>query len=304
MFAPTAARPAASGEPRPMILRTASALVLALAAALPATAQTSASQSLAAGEVPDDVRAIHEALLLPEVIDVMVQEGLEHGGDLAETIFGPRPAPQEWTDLVASIYDREHMEAEVLVSLAEGLEGEDTPAMRAFLESEPGRSLMALELAAREAMTDEEVEQQAKEAAAVAVFEDAPRLELLRRYAEANDLVEMNVAGTMNTNVAYLTALLDGGALTEGMTEADLLADVWAQEPQIRADTEEWVYSFLFKAYEPASDADLEALIAFSGTEPGQALNRAVFDAFGERFEDISRALGLAAARYMTTEEI
>lgn len=191
-----------------------------------------------------------------------------------------------------------------MASLAEGLEGEDTAAIRTFLETEPGRSLMALELDAREAMIDDEVEQEAKEEAAVAMFENSPRLDLLRRYAEANDLVEMNVAGTMNTNFAYLSGLLDGGALTSGMTESDVLADIWAQEPQIRADTEEWVYSFLLRAYGPASDADIEALIAFSETEPGQALNRALFEAFDERFTDISRALGLAAARYMTTEEI
>ena len=283
-----------------MILRAAGVLAAALIA-LPAFAQTTAT---ATGQVPGDVHAIHEALLIPEVIDVIGTEGLAHGEEIARTIFGDRPPPQDWTELVASIYDPARMEEEVLASLAESLEGEDTAAMRAFLEAEPGRSLTALELDAREAMIDEEVEQEAKEAAAVAMFQNSPRLELLRRYAEATDLVEMNVAGTMNNNVAYLTGLLDGGALTDDMTESDILADVASQEPQIRAQTEEWAYSFLLKAYEPASDADIEALIAFSETEPGQALNRAVFEAFDERFTDISRALGLAAARYMTTDEI
>jgi hypothetical protein len=283
-----------------MILRAAGILAAALMA-LPASAQTTAT---ATEQVPGDVRAIHEALLIPEVVDVIATEGVAHGEDLAQTIFGDRPAPQDWTDLVAAIYDPARMKEEVLASLAENLEGEDTAAMRAFLEAEPGRSLTALELDTREAMIDEELEQEAKEAAAVAMFQNSPRLELLRRYAEATDLVEMNVAGTMNNNVAYLTGLLDGGALTDDMTESDILADVASQEPQIRAQTEEWAYSFLLKAYEPASDADIEALIAFSESEPGQALNRAVFEAFDERFTDISRALGLAAARYMTTDEI
>lgn len=291
-----------------MILRAASALALALCAfpALAQTtdAQTTGVQSAANQTMAEDVRAIYEALLLPQVLDVMEQEGQAHGEELAQTIFGGRPVPQTWTDLVGAIYDPDQMEEEVLASMAENLEGEDTAAMLAFLQGEPGRSLTALELAAREAMMDEQVEQEAKEAAAVAVFENSPRLELLRRYAEANDLVEMNVAGTMNTNFAYLAGLMDGGALANGMTEADVLADIAAQETQIRGETEEWVYSFLLKAYEPAADEDIEALIAFSETEPGQALNRAVFGAFDERFQEISRALGLAAARYMTTEEI
>jgi len=286
-----------------MILRAASTLALLLSA-VPALSQTAAAQDAAIETAPQDAQAIFDALLLPEVIDVMEREGRAHGEDLAAMIFGVGTVPQDWTDLVAAIYDPARMKSEVLASMSEDLAGEDTAAIRTFLEAEPGRSMTTLELAAREAMMDDEVEQEAKEAAAVAVFENSPRLELLRRYAEANDLVDMNVAGTMNTNFAYLAGLMDGGALTDSMTESDVLADIWAQEPQIRADTEEWVYSFLLKAYEPASDSDIEALIAFSETEPGQVLNRAVFEAFDERFKEISRRLGLAAARYMTSDEI
>lgn len=287
-----------------MLLRSASIVALALTAAAPAPAQTPDAPIDTMERVESDVKAIHEALLLPEVIDIMSREGREHGDGLAQSIFGARPVPQDWTDLVAKIYDAEKMEADVLATLNAELEGEDTAAMRAFLETEPGRSLMMLELSAREAMMDEDVEQEAKEAAAVALYEDSSRLALLRRYAEANDLVEMNVAGTMNSNMAYLTGLMDGGAISQGMTESDILADLWAQEPQIRSETEEWVYSFLLKAYEPASDADIQTLIAFSETEPGQALNQAIFEAFADRLDDVSRAIGLAAARYMATEEI
>jgi hypothetical protein len=276
-----------------MFLRTLSALAVV---AVPAAAQT-------ASPIPEDVRAIHEALLLPEVLEVISQEGEEHGEDLAGTLFGTGPVPADWTGVVAAIYDPDHLESEILDTLARTLEGEDTAEILAFFESEPGRSLTALELAAREAMVDDEVEQEAKEAAAVAMAEASPRLDLLRRYAEASDLIEMNVAGTMNTNLAYFTGLLDGGGLEGDVTESEVLADVWAQEPRIRADTEEWVYSFLLLAYEPASDADIEALIAFSESEAGRALNRAVFEAFDQRFEEISRALGLAAARYLTTDE-
>ncbi len=53
-----------------------------------------------------------------------------------------------------------------------------------------------------------------------------------------------------------------------------------------------------------ATEADLEALIAFSETEAGRVLNRAVFRAFDQRYSEISRALGIAAARYLTTEAL
>lgn len=283
------------------------AAVLALGLSLLPAFALAQSDVVAEDEVQgagDDVRAIFEGLALPQTIDVMAREGRDYGGTLAETLFVDAVPPADWAEIVGAIYDPERMEEEVLASLEKELAGEDTAAMRAFLEAEPGRGLVELELAAREAMLDDEVEEAAKEAAAVAMADDDPRIELVRRYAEVNDLIETNVVAAMNTNFAYLMGLMDGGAMRQEMTEGDVLADVWAQEPQIRADTTEWVMSFLLMAYEPATDADIEAMIAFSESEPGQALNRAVFEAFDAMFEDISHSLGLASARYMTTQEL
>ncbi|TNC51223.1 hypothetical protein FHG66_06675 [Rubellimicrobium rubrum] len=284
-----------------MSIRTAGALVLVLGAA-PVLAQSVASE--AATDQPDPVEAIYEALLLPQVIDLMAEEGREYGETLAESLFGGGTTPAEWSEAVATVYDENHLADQVLDSLATGLEGQDTSAMLAFLESENGRRVSKLEVDARTAMLDDDVEQQAKEAAAVAIAEGSPRIDLLRRYAETNDLVDTNVAGAMNANVAYFLGLMDGGALNSDMTEDDILSGVWAQEAQIRADTTEWVYSFLLKAYEPASDEDIQAYLEFSETEPGRALNRAVFDAFDQRLVDVSRKLGLVAARYLTTAQL
>jgi hypothetical protein len=52
------------------------------------------------------------------------------------------------------------------------------------------------------------------------------------------------------------------------------------------------------------SDGDLEAYIAFSETDAGQALNAALFEAFDVVFTEASRALGEAVARHLTAEEI
>jgi hypothetical protein len=286
-----------------MFLRTvALALLLGTSAAL----AQNASQAPASAEVPvsEDVQAIFDGMRLGEIVDIMAEEGSADAVDMAESLFPTGQAPREWPDLVLSIYDPATAKAAVLADLAVNLEGEDTAAMRAFLDSDAGRRMVELETAARRAMVDPEAEQAAKEEAAVALAEDSPRLDLLDRYVQANDLIEGNVAGAMNSNFAYMTGLLDGGAMQGEMTESDVLSDIAGQEPQIRADTTEWVYSFLLKAYAPADDAELEAIIAFAETEPGRALNRALFATFDARYKEISRALGLAAARYMTSREI
>lgn len=285
-----------------MIRAAASALLLALAP--PAFAQDAPLAEAAQPAIRAEVQALYEALRLPEILAVMSEEGIADGDDLAASVFGPGPVPGDFADMVASIYDAEHMQAEVLDALARALEGEDLAPMLAFFESEAGQRITDRELATRKALGDEEAEQEAREAAAVAVAEEDARVELLNRYIESLDLVEFNVVGTLNSNFAYISGLMDGGAMGPEATESDILADIWSQEGQIRADTGEWVLAFLLRAYEPLSDADIEALIDFSESDAGQTLNAAIFQAFDERFTAISRALGLAAARYMTTEEL
>lgn len=272
------------------------------AALLLVLSQPAAAQG--GGSPAEQARAVYDSLQLSAVVEVMAQEGVEYGGVLAESLFTAGPVPATWTDAVADIYDAEAMAAAVLSSLEATLAGEDVGAMLAFLETEQAQALVGLEVSARRVMIDDDVEEAAKEAAAVALAEEAPRVDLVRRYAEANDLIETNVVGALNTNYAYFMGLMDGGAMGSDTSEGDILADVSSQEPQIRADTTEWVYAFLLLAYGPAPDADIEALIDFSDSEAGQALNRAVFAAFDGLFGDISHGLGLTAARYMTTQEI
>jgi hypothetical protein len=97
----------------------------------------------------------------------------------------------------------------------------------------------------------------------------------------------------------------DGGAFDDAqMTEAEMLADVWSQEPDIRAETEGWLYPFLALAYEPLSDADIEAYLAFSESQAGQAMNAALFAAFDKVFSDISRDLGRAVAEMLSGRDI
>lgn len=288
------------------------ALLVALGTAMGAPGTAPAAQEVvpppaAAPEAAPEaasVEALADALLLPAIVDVMAREGQAYSEELARSLFGEGAPPASWTEAVAAIYDPARMEAEVMADLAAAVEGTDVAAMVAFYAAEPGRTFAALEVSAREAMLDEDVEQAAKEAAAVALVDEEPRLDLLRRYAEAIDLFESNVAGALNASFAYYRGLLEGGAVDEGVTAEDILLDVMASEPQVRADTTEWIYSFLLMAYAPASDEDLEALIAFAGTEAGRDLNAALFRTFDALFEDVSQRLGLAAARVLTTQDI
>jgi len=153
-------------------------------------------------------------------------------------------------------------------------------------------------------MLDEAVKDAAKVAAADMAQDQDPRLALLRDFAIAGDLIEQNVAGAMNANLAFYQGMAESGTPGAGMTEDQMLSDVWAQEPQVRKDTEEWLFPYLALAYQPLSDEDLEAYTAFWESPAGKRFNAALFAAFDVVFTNISRDLGRAAARQMQGDDI
>ncbi|NVK60443.1 MAG: hypothetical protein HWE37_10270, partial [Rhodobacteraceae bacterium] len=100
----------------------------------------------------------------------------------------------------------------------------------------------------------------------------------------------------------FYLGLVDGGALE--MSERDIADEVWSQEPETRADTREWLYGYLLMSYGPIADKDLEDYVALSSTEEGKAMNRALFDGFNAMYDEISYALGLAAAQQMMAQDL
>lgn len=256
----------------------------------------------AAASSDPQIDRLVEALALDEVTDVMREEGIAYGAQLEAELF--EGDATGWGAQVSRIYDAEAMRDALARGLAEGLVGQSIGPVLDFFEEGPGARMSRLEASARRAMLDPSIEADAERMAAQAMHDETARFELLNGFVETNDLIEANVAGALNSSFAFSRGLLDGGAFGGAMDEAALLGDVWAQEPQIRRDTTEWLYAFLNLAYAPAPAEDLQAYIAFSQEPAGRALNRALFSAYDEMLIDISRELGLSAARLMAGQRI
>lgn len=251
----------------------------------------------------EDVATLFAVMDLDEMVAIMRDEGLDYGADIATDLFPDRTG-SDWPETVSQIYDYDTMRDGLEMQFGAALGDVDIDKLIAFFEGDVGRSVVDLEVAARRALMDDDVEEASKEAAAIAVADETPRFELVDRFVEVNDLVETNVVGAMNSNYAFYLGLLDGGAFGQDLTEEQILTDVWSQEEEIRQNTYEWVYSYALLAYQPLSDEDFQAYIAFSETDDGQALNKALFSAFDEMFEGISRALGLASSQYMAGQDL
>lgn len=268
------------------------AVAFALATALPAAATPDAK-----------LQILLDALALEDTIEIMHLEGLAYGEDLEEELL-QGGGGASWDAVVTRIYDTERMTEQLTGALAEQLSEAELDPLIAFFQSETGARIVSLEVSARRALLEDAVDEASRDNLAEMIEDGDARLDLIRAYSDANGLVEENVVGAMNSNYAFYLGLQEGGAMPVEMSEAEILADVWSQEDDIRSETQEWVLSYLAMAYQPLSDDEIQTYIDMSRTEAGQALNRALFDGFDVMFVDISRALGLAASRYLIGEEI
>ncbi|WP_161555773.1 hypothetical protein [Mangrovicoccus ximenensis] len=173
--------------------------------------------------------------------------------------------------------------------------------MLAFFSSPQGGRIVELEISARRALLEDGVEEASLARVGQLEAEGAPFYGQIERFVEVNGLIDSNVAGALNSSFAFLDGLGQGMG-SEG--QGDPLGDVMAQEPEIRASTTEWVYSFAALAYAPLDAAELDAYIAFSESAAGQAFNAALFSAFDQMFLETSHATGRALGAMMLSEDL
>jgi hypothetical protein len=272
-------------------------LVTAMGPPLSALAQTQQSQ-------PDAAR-LADLIDITALIDVMRAEGRDNAVGVDKDLLNGKGGAA-WLLAVDQVYEPAKLRATFDIALDRelGAAPEVRAAMVDFFGSELGTRIVGLEIAARRTLLDDSAEEVAKAAWTKAEAAQTPRAKQINRFAQANDLIESNVMGALNSNLAFFKGLSAGGAFEDAMPEDEMLAQVWAQEGDIRADTADWLYPFLMLAYQPLSDAEFDQYIAFSETPAGKKINAAIFAAFDDMFVQLSTELGTSAAMLMSGEDI
>lgn len=247
-----------------------------------------------------------EAVQMPEVMAVMRDEGVDYGKSLEEEMF-PGRGGAGWGEIVDTIYGQDKITKTMINALAQELaqaSDEDIDQIIEFFESKPGQDFVTLEIQARRALLDKDVEEAATVAWQDVLEKDKPRAKLIERFVAANDLIESNVMGALNANLSFYKGLASEGGLEPAMTEPEILQEVWSQEDMIRSDMQAWLYPYLSMAYQSVALNDLEAYVAFSETTAGRKMNAALFAAYDTLFTQISFDLGAAAARQVLSNDI
>jgi hypothetical protein len=259
---------------------------------------------------PDMVRTLGDALQMDKTLTIMSREAVANAAEVAPDLFGGA-SPSDWTDAVAKLFApataRAAFDAGMLPAMTTANQADLQQAL-AYFQTPMGQRMLDLELSAREALLDADVEAAAKQSWADLLADPMPasaqRAQLIREIVAATDLIESNVSSAMNGNFAFFQGLAEAGGFAAEMTQDDMLAEVRGQEAQLRADTADWLYPFLAMAYAPLSDDELRGYIAFSKSPAGQALNGVLFLAFDEMGAAQSRGMGLAAGRLMAGQDI
>ena len=250
-----------------------------------------------------DARAqvLMDVLKVDEVARILEAEGLDYAQTLNQDMLGGQGGAG-WQMQVDAIYNPQRITEMLRGYLEAELQGDMREQTIDFLASGVGAQIIALENAARAAITDQEIENAARTRFAELEGSDDPRLAQITALIDAGDMIDRNVTAAMNSNYQFLRGLADGGAMD--MTQEEMLAEVGGQQDEIAEDTTGWLYGYLLMAYSPLEDDALDHYITFAQTKAGMALNRALFDGYGADFAEISYALGRAIALNMVAVEL
>ena len=252
---------------------------------------------------PAGVQRLLDALRVSELVAVMAEEGRSHGREMAADML-PAGAGGHVAAQLERIHDPARMEAELRARFAEVFGAADAGPLVAFFTSDEGREIVALELAARRAFLDPEIEASARARyrALLAGRGDDARLDAARAHVAAGDLVARNVAASLNANLAFTLGLIEGGALE--MSREAAIAQVWADADRLRDSTAEWVMSYLLLAQDGLSVAQVNDYTALLRSPAGRAMNAALFTAFGEIYVRNSHAMGRVLAAGMAARDL
>lgn len=250
--------------------------------------------------------AVWQIMRMESLARVMRDEAIAEAEEMAAGMF-PGGGSGRWLDRVGAIHHPARFRALFMAGMADAMTGrpaDDMLAGLAFYRTALGQRILTLETSARVAMLDAEVEAGARAAFRSALARRDPRAGRILRLIRTADLIEPNVAGGLNAAIAFSSGFQEGGGLPVPLSRDQMIREAWAQEAQLRAETEAWMTAYLFLAYAVLGDAELDRYIAYAGSAGGAALAQLMFAGFDAVLAQTSRDMGLAAAAEMRARQL
>ncbi|WP_378943795.1 hypothetical protein [Paracoccus sp. R86501] len=255
---------------------------------------------------PATVDHLWSVLKIEPQMQIFQQEAVSEAARLdADNMIAGTGRP--WAATVGDIHDPMRLQTLFRQGLTRALDRADPALIEQglrFYETGLGRRMVPLETSARHAMLSDEVTAQASAAFAQAEFQDDSRAEQILRLIDVADLVAPNVSSGLNASVAFSDGFEAVGGFDMPLTQDQMLAETWAQQDQIEAETRDWLQSFLMMAYSPLRDDEVETYISFASSPAGRELARVMFAAYDTVFLQTSRDMGMAAGLRLQGQQL
>lgn len=240
-------------------------------------------------------------LRLPEMVSILIDEGQDYGETLRQDMI-PDMKKAVWATEIDRIYDREAILSVLRETLVKSLGPAQTDYLAQFFSSPDGGEITSLELSARRVMSHEDILSASAAEYKKLRTKNDPLVKQIEDMIRAGDLIELNVAGSLNANMMFYRGMMQGGALN--WSDAEMMSEVWIQEGAAREEALEWVHGFSLIAYKPLSFDKMQDYVEMWSSDAGKILNKALFEAYNQIYADVSYELGQGVARYMASEAL
>lgn len=237
-----------------------------------------------------DANRLLDAMGVPGLLRAFAEDGRQAAQDLDAGFLGGQGG-DVFAETVRRLHDPARLEPGLRASFASAIDPQVARQALVYFESDQGQRIAEVEVQAREAMVDDDVEAQVK--AATSEADDR-----VLRLLSARNLVDRNTDISVAAQIAFFEGLVAAGGLS------DQAPDVDGRRGIISEDTRAWLTGYYMLVASVIEPNDLDTYIAFWETDVGRAVDEALYVAFEEAYVALSFGLGQAVGRLLPQNEL
>ena len=249
----------------------------------------------------DVISDLYDALQMDRVNEIIRVEGIQDARGTGEAYLSKNTVAR-FVDQAQSVYQLETMEKDFKRLLTENLSISDAEAILLFYRSPIGKTASELEVSARVAISDKQIEEMAKIKFNEAVNLKNERLDELGSVIETLELVEQNLIGAYAAQFAFMYELSKLGLVN--LSRQEMIDAITSDEEKLKSEILEWLMAFSHMAYSPMSDEEFGVYNDFSKSALGITLNKALFSVYNEMAKDQSQRLASILGEFMKSEDL
>ena len=249
----------------------------------------------------DVISDLYDALHMDRINEIIRLEGIQDAEGTGEAYLPPNSVDR-FVAQAKSVYQLEAMERDFKRLLNQNLSIVDANKILLFYQKPLGKVASELEVSARIAISDAQIEEMAKLKLKEAVKSKNKRLDEIESVIRTLELVEQNLIGAYAAQFAFMYELSKLGVIE--LSKQEMIDLITNDEEKLKGEILEWLMAFSHMAYTPMGDKDFSDYSDFSKSELGIALNKALFSVYNEMAKDQSQRLASILGEFMKSEDL